>query len=353
MNQPLVLIGNYSTDTNPGSVASVALGQAGRLGARLSAIPLPNPSFVATAGNHVLAVLEEEAGALTALPLNGHELGNPAWTVPSGGPIPCHLAADGDKVGVAHYGDGTFALHTLAHDGDAHLSELSIRGEGSGPIHPDQDNSRAHFVLPWANGYLVSDLGADRVYFYEAPDTTTLNRVAEVEFPAGTGPRHLAIKDHYLFVSGELDSRLHLVELADPQGSESSGDYADLMTYLGSEPSTETPGVRSAPSHLALDAAGEFLYFANRFRDTIAVFDVRDLGSDGLPMLVGEFDCGGHIPRHFAIHESKIYIANQGSDSIDVFDLLPYTGFLGTKVQSVDWQAPSCLVFTGAEGTDY
>ena len=62
------------------------------------------------------------------------------------------------------------------------------------------------------------------------------------------------------------------------------------------------------------------------------------------PVSWAKSPCGGNWPRHFAVGDDKIYVANQLSNNVAVFDLdadgMPVAG----AVQSLDYGSPTCIV---------
>ncbi|MCY1157534.1 MAG: hypothetical protein MOP51_555, partial [Citricoccus sp.] len=119
--------------------------------------------------------------------------------------------------------------------------------------------------------------------------------------PGGTGPRHLAVLSPrpesdrpgpHLAVVGELDSRLHVLDLeAGPEGFPEIGIIPTHAQDADPESARD-----NLPSHLVVSADGSLVYVANRGRNTIGV--IRRGES---PELVAEVPCGGDWPRHIAL----------------------------------------------------
>ncbi|MEW1980414.1 beta-propeller fold lactonase family protein [Citricoccus sp. NPDC079358] len=241
--------------------------------------------------------------------------------LPTGGVNTCHadLNPAGTWLAAASYDSGTLTVAPVLEGGLLGLPVAVQAPDGSGPVASRQEAPHLHFVLFLDDDrLLVTDLGADRVLEYSVqdivrngaeavPDETqglvasdcTPSRVHLL--PAGTGPRHLAllpplpeagIEGRHLAVVGELDSRLHVLDLdATPEGFH---EVAIVPTHA----QDQDPGSAqdNLPSHLVLSPDGALIYVANRGRDTIGV--IRRAGT---PELVAEVPCGGSWPRHIAL----------------------------------------------------
>ncbi|WP_336209014.1 lactonase family protein [Nonomuraea sp. LPB2021202275-12-8] len=255
---------------------------------------LASPSFLAghPTLNILYAVGELSQGWITAL---GTEGGLSPWDERStAGDSPCHVAVhpSGTLLAVANYGDGTASMHRLDSRGVFAGEPIVLRHQGSGPVADRQEGPHAHQCVFHDDLLHVSDLGTDEIRRY------TLDGAAleSIELPPGTGPRHFAFSGSRLYVSGELDGTVTLVDGARVTRVPASRNEAG-----------------NSPSHLEL--AGDLVYVANRGPDTISVLRAEDLSP------VAEVPSGGAWPRHFAIDGDRMYVANQHSDGVAVFAL--------------------------------
>ncbi len=238
----------------------------------------------------------------------GHDVG---WVtsqlVPTGGSDTCHLNLNpaGTWLAAASYTSGTLTLVPVLEDGLLGDPVVVSAPAGSGPVPVRQEAPHLHFVLFLDDDrLLVTDLGADRILEYSIRDligADTSRPAAVHPLPAGTGPRHLAllpglpeagIAGPHLAVVGELDSRLHLLDLEPgPQG------FTEVAVVPTHGPDQDPDTVRdNLPSHLVVSPDGTLVYVANRGRDTIGV-----IRRSGTPELVAEVSCGGAWPRHIAL----------------------------------------------------
>ncbi|MGN9780051.1 lactonase family protein [Nonomuraea sp. ZG12] len=275
-----------------------------------------SPSFLAAhpALPVIYAVGELSQGWITAYGAEGGTLA-PWGERASEGDSPCHVAVhpSGDLLAVAHYGDGAAGLHRLDERG-LFTGEPTVLGhQGSGPVADRQEGPHAHQCVFHDDLLYVSDLGTDEIRRY------TLDGVAlePIVLPPGTGPRHFAFAGSRLYVAGELDGSVTLVD----------GERTVRV------PASAT-GAANAPSHLEL--AGDLVYVANRGPDTISVLRADDLTP------VAEVPSGGTWPRHFAVDGERLYVANQNSGGVAVFALKD--GVPEPTGEAHEVESPSCVL---------
>lgn len=260
------------------------------------------------------AALHLEEGALAVLEQgpDGEEPDDAGWTVvqqvPAGGSATCHadVSPDGTWVAAASYASATLTLVPVQEDGLLGEPIPVQAPEGSGPVPERQSEPHLHFVhFLDEDRLLVTDLGADRIleYSVQAVAAGEQQPRAVHHLPPGTGPRHLVPLrcgvqgvELRLAVVGELDSRLHLLDVpAGEPGPEGFPAAATVPTHLPDEdPSAKVP---NQPSHAVPSADGALLYVANRGRNSIGVIRVED----ELPELIAEAPCGGDWPRHLTL----------------------------------------------------
>ncbi|WP_171075402.1 lactonase family protein [Nonomuraea basaltis] len=252
------------------------------------------PSFLAAHPSLpvLYAVSELERGWLTAF--DARDGLTPLDERPSEGDTPCHVAVDptGSLLAVANYMDGTATLYRLDARGAFAGDPIVLRHKGSGPNAERQEGPHAHQAV-FHDGLLhISDLGTDEIRRYRYDGTP----LEPITLYPGTGPRHFSFAGSGLYVAGELDGTVTLIE----------GERRTVA------PASREPGV-NYPSHLQLE--GDLVYVANRGPNTIAVLRAADLS------LVAEVPSGGDWPRHFAIDGDRLYVANQQSSNVAVFAL--------------------------------
>lgn len=278
---------------------------------------LASPSFLAAHPTLpvLYAVGELARGWLTALSIAEGGL-RPLAERSSEGHSPCHVAVhpSGELLAVTNYGDGTASVHRLDPRGAFTGEPIVLRHEGTGPVADRQECSHAHQAVFHEDVLHVTDLGTDEIRRY-ALDGTPLEPIT---LPPGTGPRHMVVDDSRLYVVGELDGAVHVLE----------GD-----DRTASAPASRADGPNQ-PSHL--DLAGGLLYVGNRGPDTVSVLRADDLTH------VAEVPSGGRWPRHFAIGGEFMYVANQHSGTVAVFAL--EAGVPAPTGQAYEVESPACVL---------
>ncbi|NJP90669.1 lactonase family protein [Nonomuraea sp. FMUSA5-5] len=301
-----VRIGGYG----PGIVTLGAPGEQGLT--RVTA-----PSFLAAHPTLpvLYAVGELERGWLTAFQADGVRLGA-LDERPSEGHSPCHVAVhpEGHLLAVANYGDGTATLYRLDERGAFAGEPIVLRHQGSGPNAERQEGPHAHQAV-FHDGLLhVSDLGTDEIRRYHLDGTP----LEPITMAPGTGPRHFAFAGSRLYVAGELDGTVTLVE----------GERRTVVRASRQEG-------ENAPSHLQLH--GDLVYVANRGPNTISVLRAGDLSP------VAEVPSGGTWPRHFAIDGDRMYVANQNAGTVTSFRLQE-DGVPVPDGESYEVESPACVL---------
>lgn len=361
-----IIISGYTEagyGAGPG-IARFALASNGLLGERqIEGATVSNVSFLADGGDVLLAVEELAGGNVLALdPQSMDVIGRAS----SGGADSCHVALVDGNVWTANYSSGTASVTPLARllAGTAPEPPALVSHPGSGPVSDRQGESHAHQVTATEWGtVLVADLGSDRVDEYDAGSRTLLR---SAELPPGTGPRHVALKGDFLLVAGELDGHLHVLRrTAERQSSGNqpvgNRDGGHVWHWLFRTPLAENADQISSaeeffPSHIELSADGGRLYAAVRGPNTLVVLDVSRLPDPGsrdqsptAPSFLFEVSSGGNWPRHFALSpeglgKNKLYVANQLSNNVAVFELDDH-GLPGAEpVQIVDFGSPACIL---------
>lgn len=296
-------------------------------------LPLPSPSYLIAHPDQpwLFAVSEGSQSMVHSLLVTPGGRLERLSSVETGGDSACHLALapDGSHLVVAHYGSGSVASVRIELDG-----RLSERVDlwsfaGSGPRADRQEGPHAHQVVVDGDELLVADLGTDRVHRLRLDAD---GRFAEggppVELPPGFGPRHLVVVEDHLVVAGELSAELWL-------GVRTESGWRPVLTVPASSRTSPEP---ISPSALRHD--GDTLYLANRGAGTVTVFTLDRAAST----LTGqhEFDCAGTNPRDLVLTPARIWVADQTTDRITVFDRsepgVPQLAY------GLDLPSPTCIV---------
>ncbi len=341
-------IGGYSSASNKGIHRAELNLADGSMSEPALAGEIKNPSFLAIApsGKFVYSVMEigdfekQKSGGLAAFAVQADGTLERLNHAPTQGQGACHVsvAPDAKTVFAANYGGGNVIAYSVAADGSLGSVVGTSQHEGSGPNPKRQQKAYAHcFVAaPDAPFALSADLGCDRVFVYRSGDK--LERVSEVQAPAGSGPRHMAFHPSkpFLYAVTELTNTV-LTFAWDTQ----SGTLKQMQ-----EVSTLPEGFegQTTSAEIAVHPSGKFVYSSNRGHDSIAVFRVND---DATLTPVGHTPTGGQQPRHFAIDPTGAYLlaANQKTDNVLSFKINPGTGELTPTGHSIKLDAPTCVRF--------
>lgn len=289
-------------------------------------VPTPAPSFVAVGPSGVrYAVGELDDGQVSAFTPGG-ELIN---TLPTGGASPCHLALSGDHLLVANYDGGSVAAFALRPDGGLDRRTDLAQHVGASVVADRQEGPHAHQVTVRDHMVHVVDLGMDALVHYRLTPDGALEHVRTTTVqPLGSGPRHLVFHPSgRVFVVNELASTV--------------STYTSGFELLDVKPSfLVQPVGDNMPSELALSRDGRRLYVANRGNDTITTFAVEQ---DGL-LPVDEVSTGGTWPRHFAVLDAGLCVANQHSGTVALLELDPDTGVPHPARVVLDHPSPSAVI---------
>lgn len=323
-------------------------GDAGReattLAYRGAVTETPSPSWLAQhpSLDVVYAALEGDA-AVQAFARTGESSLSPLGDPTPVGENVCHVAVapNGSALIASCYGDGRVvrigldaagrmmparpdaaaALRAaLFGDEDPDAAAATPAGDGvaaSDPYAADEDRaSHAHSAAFLPDGRVATtDLGFDLVRFWkQSANGLTLDH--EVVLPLGTGPRHMVVHPSgHLHVVTEYSCEVFtLAPAADGTWSIVSSTLSSPIAQVGVD----------FPAELARSRDGQFLYTALRGSNTIATLRVRGDG-DALES-VALADSGVDWPRHHLIHEGKMLVAGQRSDTITLLDLDERTG---------------------------
>jgi 6-phosphogluconolactonase (cycloisomerase 2 family) len=337
----LLLVGTYTPDSDPpGEGQGVHRvwfdPMTGEMADGGVAAPTPGPSFLAYREDPptVYAVNERAKGTLTSFRIDADAALTELHQVPTGGGSPCHVLATATAVTVSNYADGVVAVYGLAPDGSAAEGAAEFAHTGSGPVTDRQEGPHAHSAVAVDSRHtLVADLGTDELRVVRDGEQT-----GTIVLPPGTGPRHAAVAGEYVYVAGELDSRVHVLRW--------DGDTA-TAEYLGSEHATgERAAGTSFPGEIL--AHRDRVYVSNRGADTISTLAVRD-GGARLEHLA-DTPAGGAWPRNFTVvrgHRDEpdhLVVAAQHGDSLAALLIDARTGVPADTGHRLAVPAPACVL---------
>ncbi len=351
----VVLLGTYTNTASRGIYAVHLDGETGALSTPELVAALPDPEFLALGPDaHTLYALTREkepagrqVGAIASFRIEAGGRLTPLNTQATGRASLTHLAVDatGRMVVAASYGGGYVASFPLEADGRLGALATNLDQTGSlGPVKDRQNAPHPHSVTlsPDNRFAWVADLGLDRVFSYRLDPTRgtiTPNESADVDLPAGSGPRHTKFSPDgkSFYVLSELDATITACRYDVERGRPEAFQRISLLPE-------GDPGRRSG-SEIRIHPSGRFVYAANRFHNIIAVF-ARDADTGALSR-VEVVPSGGEIPRNFNLSPDGAWLvcAHQDSGNLTVFKVDPATGRLTPVPQTVRVARAVCVLF--------
>ncbi|PIB34930.1 hypothetical protein BFP72_05740 [Reichenbachiella sp. 5M10] len=277
-------------------------------------------------------VIDRETGELSSINSQSH-IGK--------GPCYISLAQNKNYLMVAYYRSGEIASFALDDQGriGGEVSRITHRGSS---IHERQTAPHAHMILPAPQGDLVyaTDLGTDQVLTYLVSDGGVIlpRPVSTTDAVPGFGPRHLAFHPNgrYVYMLAELTGHVMAFAYTDESGITTVLDTVRVLSedYVGFN--------KAADIHVSGD--GRFLYASNRGDNSLAICEILEDGSLGVPSYSSS---GGIWPRAFEIDPTDHYVlvANKRSATICVFDREMETGRLELLESVPTVVAPQCIKF--------
>ncbi|OWZ24361.1 hypothetical protein PHMEG_000596 [Phytophthora megakarya] len=242
-----------------------------------------------------------------------------------GNPTHISLSPKEDFVVISNY-DGSFSMFPLNADGS--LANETFHEDfptGSKVVMDQQAVGHIHSTtwLPNSNHVVAVNLGSDELLQYEL-DTAkkTLKKLAIVNRPPGSGPRHTAMHPNgdIAYVVDEISNTVGVYEINKETALLSSPATQNITTLPGDFKNAST----AADIHVSSN--GKFLYASNRGHNSIAMFAVDE--TNGLLTPLGWESSRGKTPKSFVLYEDWIVVANQDSDSVHVFKINSDTGLL-------------------------
>ncbi|OLB79394.1 MAG: hypothetical protein AUI14_10585 [Actinobacteria bacterium 13_2_20CM_2_71_6] len=313
-----------------------------RDGARLSfvdRVDTPDPSFLVLdpTGRFLYAVDELTEASVAAFAVSDTGRLAELNREPTGGGAPCHLLLHpAGYLLAANYGGGSVSVFPVRRDGSLGPRADLVQHSGRGPDAERQEGPHAHEVRLAGDLVVVVDLGLDKLIGYRLDPATGRLSVAADPFARthpGAGPRHaVAHPNGRWYVADELDST---IAVFDPDPSTA------ILREVAAVPATlSTVDVRNYPAGIALSPDARRLYVSNRGADAITTFEVSP---DGDLTAIDEVSTGGSWPRHFAIVEDYLFVANQNSGSVVSF-ALDSTGLPRPTGDVASVHSPTCVL---------
>ncbi|WP_229796659.1 lactonase family protein [Thermomonas carbonis] len=356
-----LLVGSYTEGDAAGLYLYAFDVETGRIAAQpRQSLQTHNPSWLVVAPDqrNVYAINEngpgnpDPMGRVTRFSLSDTHVLQEQERVSSLSDHPTHasMSGDGRHLFVANYsGDAQPGglLTVVPIDGQGRLSAAtqveSYQGSNANPTRQASSHVHAATVSPDGRHVLVADLGGDRVYVYRYAQGANAERPlqaatpAHVQFPAGSGPRHVAFSNDGRHAYVTLEMTGQVAELDFDDGAARMRRIHELA------PAGFTGAHGAGAIHLSAD--GRFLYAVNRGDDHhIVAFSV---GADGALTPLQRRPTEAASTREFTITPDGrfLLLAIQGANALAVLRRNPASGLLGDTVQTLPLPKPSFLQF--------
>ncbi|KAG0144696.1 hypothetical protein CROQUDRAFT_79636 [Cronartium quercuum f. sp. fusiforme G11] len=230
-----------------------------------------------------------------------------------GVPVAASVSPDDHFLLVASYAGAAVNLFKI--EKKSHMLSRNptqtIHLHGSGPNPQRQRHAFARDAVYNKEGSLafVPDLGSDQLRIFQVNSSNGhLTELSPVIFPPGTGPSHLTIIESYIYVIGELSSKIFTLKLHENSQDE---HRAEIIGVMGTLPKNSTFNDFGA-GEISSSPDGKFIYTTNRplnltspiGDNTFAVFPRSS--STGLLSSPSFYPVGGRTARHFSISHDTI-----------------------------------------------
>jgi len=246
-----------------------------------------NPSWITphlTNSSILFATNENTQGGLQSFLVGAGGALTPFTTISTdgNGPAFARMLSTGE-VAAMNYGSGNGAFAPLqSHDPLGFGSNVDI----TFPIREQGNVSHPHMAYEFENEVFIPDLGQDTVWRVGKDKSTGEWAIhGEIPQPTGSGPRHMAIFDHTLYIAHELASSLTAQPLpASPNGT--SEIKAQLKTFPAEDASLS--GAVWAAAEILIPPPNDafptpFVYVSNRNTgtttdprgDSVAIFSIQ------------------------------------------------------------------------------
>lgn len=348
-----VYIGTYTGKASQGIYVAEFDSATGKLSVPRLASRAENPSFIAIhpSGKYLYAANEIErfqgksTGGISAYSINPADGELTVLNqLASGGGAPCHLSLDptAKVLFSANYSGGNIAAFLIAPDGKLLSRSSFVQHEGKSVNASRQEAPHAHAVNCDPSGKFVfaNDLGLDKVMIYKLDAATgklTTGELKSLDVKPGSGPRHLAIKEKYVYVLNELGSSVTVFDC-----DLDSGKSIELQ-MISTLPNNESGN--NGCAEIVIHPTLPYVYASNRGHDSLAIFE-RDAATGKLTAK-GHVKTGFKTPRNFVIDPTGTFclVGSQSTDEVYVHRINHKTGQMELVGEPVIVGMPVCLRF--------
>lgn len=329
--------GSYAGEDEEGIVRFAIDLESGKLSKRGSYRGIQNPSYLlANWERRILYAVEERTpkGFLHVLTIGKDGL-SPVRKLSTQGADPCHLELSEDKTILiaANYTSGSLVVYLLDADGIPQGDGVLIEHHGKGKDPVRQDGPHVHFNKAKDGIVYTVDLGLDQIFLYQidAEKKTLTDTGKRIQFPAGSGPRHLVFSEQNsdeMYAVCELSNEVTRIKR-----EKGSWEITQILPAL-------PENFKGTNTAAAIRASGDDILISNRGYDGLTSFLRMP---DGNLKKIQSICLKGRVPRDFGIFGNWIVTADQGSDEIEVLKLDRKTGIMQETGMRETMIRPTCI----------
>lgn len=198
-----------------------------------------------------------------------------------------------------------------------------------------QSEPHFHSAVFYKNILFVADLGMDRINFFNY----TQNKIyfsGYKQLQKNSGPRYIRILNDTLYVINEISSNITVFSIntftyINNINFINNSNILNLKQTISTLPKYHNlyHKKNNTCGNLLIHPNNKFIYASNRGHDSIAAYEIINKRLK----LINIYNCHGRTPRHFTfnVDGTKLYVANQDSNNISIFNLNVNNGKLQIK----------------------
>ena len=255
------------------------------------------------------------------------------------GAAPCYITIElQDKyIVTANYMGGSISVFKTKSDGSLNpmIQQVNFSGSSIHDVRQNQSHLHCTVFSPDYDYLFATDLGSDRIYkfkvnYSEESNFLTFCTPAYINVAPGSGPRHLVFHQNkrFAYLINELGGTIVAFKYT-------NGNLEEIQTTISDECSAD----------IHIHPNGKFLYSSNRLKkDGISIFKIDENTGKLTPI---DYERTNINPRNFVISPNGkfLIVANQDSDTIQVFSIDLKYGLLHDTNQNIKLDMPVCLKF--------
>jgi len=163
----------------------------------------------------------------------------------------------------------------------------------------------------------ITDIKEDKIYIFDLVNNILVDRV---NLPSKSGPRHIEFYKDFLYLVTEYSNEIYVFSHNKGNGKlEFVSKYSTIIDRNVKENYAA-----------AISINNRRLAVSNRGENTISFFDIEEKGT--LKPLY-EISSGGHWPRDIKFYKDYLFVANERSNEICVFNTNDKSGKVLLRIE--------------------